>query len=93
MSTIHRLLIPAAAMLLLAACGKSEAPAPATGLPSAGQQLQAAREAAGQPLDALAQTLKVAVRKLEALEADRLDELPSPMFTRALASSVCRVVQ
>lgn len=70
----------------------SEAPAPATGLPSAGQQLQAAREAAGQPLDALAQTLKVAVRKLEALEADRLDELPSPMFTRALASSVCRVL-
>ncbi|MES3009436.1 MAG: helix-turn-helix domain-containing protein [Pseudomonadota bacterium] len=69
-----------------------EAPAPAAGLPSAGQQLQAAREAAGQPLDALAQTLKVAVRKLEALEADRLDELPSPMFTRALASSVCRVL-
>ena len=30
MSMFHRLLIPAAAMCLLAACGKSEAPAPAT---------------------------------------------------------------
>ena len=30
MSMFHRLLVPAAAMCLLAACGKSEAPAPAT---------------------------------------------------------------
>lgn len=69
--------------------------APETPVPtplSAGQQLQTAREAAGLSLDALAQTLKVAVGKLEALEAGRLDALPSPMFARALASSVCRVL-
>lgn len=65
---------------------------PVTAPLSAGQQLQAAREAAGLTLDALAQTLKVAVGKLEALEAGRLDALPSPMFARALASSVCRVL-
>lgn len=74
---------------------------PATELPatpssaavlSAGSQLQSAREAAGLSLDSLSQTLKVATAKLASLEAGRLDELPSPMFTRALASSVCRVL-
>ena len=65
---------------------------PPAALPSAGSQLQTAREAAGLSLDSLSQTLKVATAKLESLEAGRLEELPSPMFTRALASSVCRVL-
>lgn len=65
---------------------------PPASVPSAGRQLQTAREAAGLSLDSLSQTLKVATAKLESLEAGRLDELPSPMFTRALASSVCRVL-
>jgi cytoskeleton protein RodZ len=34
--------------------------------------------------------LKVPVRKLEALESDRLDLLPDAVFARALAGSVCR---
>ncbi len=65
---------------------------PPPAVPSAGSQLRSAREAAGLSLEALSQTLKVATAKLTALEAGQLDELPSPMFTRALASSVCRVL-
>lgn len=65
---------------------------PPAAVPSAGSQLRSAREAAGLSLDALSQTLKVATAKLASLEAGRLDELPSPMFARALASSVCRVL-
>lgn len=57
---------------------------------SAGQLLRAAREAAGLHIGALAVMLKVPVTKLEALEADRIDDLPDPVFARALAASVCR---
>jgi cytoskeleton protein RodZ len=60
--------------------------------PSAGQLLRDAREAAGLHIAALAVSLKVPVRKLEALEADRLEELPDAVFARALASSVCRAL-
>lgn len=59
---------------------------------SAGTLLRRAREAAGVDLAALAVTLKVPARKLEALEADQLDQLPGEMFTRALAASVCRAL-
>ena len=37
--------------------------------------------------------IKVAPRKLEALEADRYDELPDLTFTRALAQTVCRALK
>lgn len=57
---------------------------------SAGTLLRQAREAAGLHVDSLAAALKVPVRKLEALEADRYDELPDAVFVRALASSICR---
>ena len=52
--------------------------------------LQQAREAAGLHIAALAAALKVPVKKLEALEAGRYDELPDLTFARALASSACR---
>jgi cytoskeleton protein RodZ len=58
--------------------------------PSAGALLRAAREAAGLHIAALAVSLKVPVKKLEALEQDRTDLLPDATFTRALAASVCR---
>ena len=61
--------------------------------PSAGTLLREAREAAGLHIAALAVSLKVPVRKLEALEADRLDLLPDAVFVRALASSVCRTLK
>ena len=52
--------------------------------------LRQARESAGLHIAALAAALKVPVRKLEALEAGRYDELPDLTFARALASSACR---
>lgn len=61
--------------------------------PSAGILLRRAREAAGLHVAALAVSLKVPVRKLEALEEDRYDLLPDAVFARALASSVCRTLK
>lgn len=61
--------------------------------PSAGQMLREAREAAGLHVATLAVALKVPVRKLEALEEDRYDQLPDSVFVRALASSVCRTLK
>ncbi len=55
-----------------------------------GELLRRAREAAGLHIGALAVSLKVPVKKLEALEADRFDLLPGTVFVRALAASVCR---
>ena len=52
--------------------------------------LREEREAAGLHIAALAAALKVPVKKLEALEAGRYDELPDMTFARALASSACR---
>jgi len=60
---------------------------------SAGTLLRQAREAAGLHIVALAVALKVPVKKLEALEADRLDLLPDAVFVRALAASVCRTLK
>ncbi|GAA6141199.1 hypothetical protein NBRC116584_10170 [Hydrogenophaga sp. 5NK40-0174] len=55
--------------------------------------LREAREAAGMHIAALAAALKVPVRKLEALEEGRYDELPDLTFARALASSACRTLK
>ena len=57
---------------------------------SAGALLRAAREKQGLHIAALAASIKVAPRTLEALEGDRYDELPGATFTRALAQTVCR---
>jgi cytoskeleton protein RodZ len=61
--------------------------------PSAGAQLRAAREKRGLHIAALAASMKVPQRKLEALEADQYDALPDLTFTRALAQSVCRALK
>jgi len=58
-----------------------------------GAMLRQAREARGLHIAALAVLLKVPVKKLEALESDRLDLLPDAVFVRALASSVCRTLK
>ncbi len=60
---------------------------------TAGARLKALREAAGMHIGFLAATLKVPQARLEALEADRLDELPDATFARALAKAVCRVLK
>jgi cytoskeleton protein RodZ len=60
---------------------------------TAGALLRRARESAGLHVAALAVSLKVPVRRLEALEEDRWDVLPDAVFVRALASSVCRTLK
>lgn len=60
---------------------------------SAGTLLRAARERQGLHIAALAAIIKIPQRKLEALEADRHDELPDATFTRALAMTVCRALK
>lgn len=61
--------------------------------PSAGALLRQAREGAGLHIAALAVSLKVPVKKLEALEANQFELLPDAVFARALASSVCRTLK
>lgn len=60
---------------------------------SAGQMLRQAREAHGLHIDVVAAALKVPTQKLAALEADRIEALPDPVFARALAASVCRALR
>lgn len=60
---------------------------------SAGAMLRQAREQRGLDLDQLALMLKVPVRKLEALEADRHDDLPGTAFVRGLATSIARQLE
>lgn len=60
---------------------------------TAGAMLRRAREAAGLHVAALAVSMKIPVKKLEALEADRLDLLLDIVFVRALAGSVCRALK
>lgn len=66
-----------------------ERPSPDT----AGSMLRAAREKAGLHVAALAVAIKIPVKKLEALEADQLLGAHDLVFTRALASSVCRTLK
>lgn len=58
--------------------------------PTAGMLLRQAREAAGLHPEALAVTMKVPVRQIEALEQDQVELLPDTVFARALAASLCR---
>ena len=60
---------------------------------SAGALLRRARETRGLHIAALAASIKVSPRKLEALEADRYAELPDLTFARALAQTVCRALK
>ena len=60
---------------------------------SAGQRLRQLREEAGVHVAALAAALKVPMRKLQALEADRHDAFPDAAFMRALAASMCRTLK
>ena len=66
---------------------------PQPGAATAGSLLRAAREKQGLHIAALAAAIKVAQRKLEALEGDRYNELPDATFTRALAQTVCRTLK
>lgn len=65
----------------------------AKGTVTAGGLLRAAREKQGLHIAALAAAMKVAPRKLDALENDRWSELPDATFVRALALTVCRTLK
>eukprot|EP01136_Pigoraptor_vietnamica_P039483 Opistho-1_new@10349 len=75
----------------------SEAAAPvaagAASATSAGAWLREARQQRGLHIAALAAMLKVPQAKLEALEADRWQDLPDTTFARALAKAMCRVLK
>ncbi|WP_194942882.1 RodZ family helix-turn-helix domain-containing protein [Limnohabitans sp. Rim11] len=60
---------------------------------SPGALIKAAREKEGLHLAILSVNLKVSVKQLEALEADQFDKLIEPVFARALAAKVCRMVK
>lgn len=60
---------------------------------SAGARMAAARRQRGLSLDLLATQMKVPVARLEALEREQWDQLPDATHARALATSVCRVLE
>lgn len=59
----------------------------------AGALLRGYRERARYDIEALAAVVKVPVRRLDALEAGRLDALPEPVYVRAMVLGICRVLQ
>ena len=60
---------------------------------TAGALLREARQAQGFDVATLAALLKVPVQKLQVLEQDQFDLLLDPVFARALASSMCRILK
>ena len=58
-----------------------------------GAELAAARQERGLGLPEVAQQLKFGVRQLEALEADRFDELPGGTFARGIVRSYARLLK
>ena len=60
---------------------------------TAGAWLREARQQRGLHIAALAAMLKVPQAKLEALEANRFQDLPDATFARALAKAMCRVLK
>jgi cytoskeleton protein RodZ len=71
----------------------TEPPPSRHGPATAGGMIREARQAQGIDLASLAAMLKIPLRRLEALESDRHDELQGPTFERALAQAACRVLK
>ena len=71
----------------------TEPPPSRHGPATAGGLIREARQAQGIDLASLAAMLKIPLRRLEALEGDRHDELQGPTFERALAQAACRVLK
>ena len=73
--------------------GPDTEPPPPAGPPSAGGIIRDARQAQGIDLASLAAMLKIPLRRLDALENGRHEELQGPTFERALAQAACRVLK
>lgn len=58
--------------------------------PSPGAQLRAAREAAGLTLEELSARLRMTGNKLELLERDEYDRLPSALYVRGYIRNACK---
>jgi cytoskeleton protein RodZ len=56
---------------------------------SLGAYLRALREATGSSLEDMARSTRVGIRHLEALEEERLADLPSPVFVRGFIRAYC----
>jgi cytoskeleton protein RodZ len=65
----------------------------ANSLTTAGQMLKQARLDAGLHIAALAVSLRVPVKRIEALENGQMDLLPDTVFVRALTSSICQALK
>jgi cytoskeleton protein RodZ len=55
-----------------------------------GQMLREAREEKGLTAHSLASSMKVPLKKIEAIESNQFEMLPDMVFARALALSICR---
>jgi cytoskeleton protein RodZ len=72
----------------------SPSPSPSqVDLLTAGEVIRQARELAGVKIAVVASALKVTEQKIEALEANRFDLFPNPVFYRSLAASICKYLQ
>jgi cytoskeleton protein RodZ len=71
----------------------TEAASEAGGERGVGAELAAARQERGVGLQEVAQQLKFGVRQLEALEADRFDELPGGTFARGMVRNYARLLK
>lgn len=60
---------------------------------AAGDLLKNARLSQCMDIATLAGLLKIPVHKLQALEQGHFEALPDPVFTRALAASICRILK
>jgi cytoskeleton protein RodZ len=60
---------------------------------TAGQMLRQARSDAGLHIAALAVSLRVPVKRIEALENGQMDLLPDMVFVRALTSRICQALK
>ena len=67
------------------------APAPATPR-TVGERLRSAREAQGMSIEDVSARTRVTQRFLEAIETDRLDQLPSPAYASGFARAYARAV-
>ena len=57
-----------------------------------GARLRIAREQSGKPLRQIADATKLTVRALEALEAERIDQLPGGIYRRAIVRAYAREI-
>ncbi|HEY9381395.1 MAG TPA: helix-turn-helix domain-containing protein, partial [Burkholderiales bacterium] len=69
-----------------------QADSPVSAIQGPGHALAEAREARGLSIDDMAMRLKFAPRQLEALEADRYDQLPGVAIVRGMVRNYARVL-